>query len=159
MTITIKFTDNIEHKHNSVKDILQNKDKYHTITYIDCNHKNLFSLPELPNSLKYLRCSNNGLSVLPELPNSLTHLWCYNNNLSSLPELSNSVKLYYKDNPIHTHINKYFDNDMNRYFEHQTKVKRTFTNKIGNWYLECKYNPKYLYCRTRLMKEYEELYN
>jgi len=38
-------------------------------------------------------------------------------------------------------------------------MKRKFTNKIGNWFLDCKYNPKYSYCRKRLMKEYEELYN
>ena len=31
-------------------------------------------------------------------------------------------------------------------------------NKIENWYLDCKYNPKYLYCRERVMKEYDELY-
>jgi len=38
-------------------------------------------------------------------------------------------------------------------------MKRIFSNKIGNWFLECKYNPKYLYCRKRLMKEYDEFYN
>ena len=29
---------------------------------------------------------------------------------------------------------------------------------IGEWFLECKYNPKYKYCKDRLIKEYEELY-
>ena len=140
MTITIKFTDNIEHKHNSVKDILQNKDKYHTITYIDCNHKNLFSLPELPNSLIELYCYHNKLSSLPQIPNS-------------------STDINYFNNPIYTHIEHYFNGDIKKYFEHQTNMKRNFINKIENWFLDCKYNPKYLYCRKRLMKEYEELYN
>ena len=43
-------------------------------------------------------------------------------------------------------------------FEHENKMKKKFINKIENWFLECKYNPNYLYCRKRLMKEYGELY-
>ena len=30
--------------------------------------------------------------------------------------------------------------------------------KIEEWFLECKYNPKYLYCQKRLKNEYNELY-
>ena len=50
------------------------------------------------------------------------------------------------------------NNEREIYYKHHTNVKRLFANKIGNWYLDCKYNPKYKYCRIRLMKEYEELY-
>jgi len=35
---------------------------------------------------------------------------------------------------------------------------KVFANKIGNWYLECKYNPKYLACKKRLKLEFEEMY-
>ena len=38
------------------------------------------------------------------------------------------------------------------------KVNQTFSNKIGEWFLECKYNPKYKYCRDRVDKEYNELF-
>jgi len=31
--------------------------------------------------------------------------------------------------------------------------------KIENWFLDCKYNPKYKYCRDKLNKEFTELYN
>jgi Leucine-rich repeat (LRR) protein len=120
----------------------------------------LSSLPELPNSLINLICNNNNLSSLPELPNSLRILDLATNNLSSLPELPNSLtNLDYYDNPIYNHIKLYFNNEREIYYKHHTNVKRLFANKIGNWYLDCKYNPKYKYCRIRLMKEYEELYN
>lgn len=31
--------------------------------------------------------------------------------------------------------------------------------KISNWFLECKYNPKYKYCKDRINKMYEEEFN
>ena len=140
MTITIKFNNDIKHTYNSFEQILQDKDRYHTITYIYCCDNKLFSLPELPNSLKYLSCFNNKISKLPELPNSIVHI-------------------NYYSNPIYRYIEKYFDGNEKKYIEYQNKIKKIFSNKIGDWYLDCKYNPKYLYCRKRLMKEYEELYN
>ena len=150
-----------------------------SLTHLWCYNNNLSNLPKLPNSLNKLWCGSNRLSCLPELPNSLTHLWCYHNNLSVLPELPNSLtellysnnnisslanlsnlscSIFYWGNPIHTNIEQYFDGVLKNYFEYQNEMKSKFVNKIGNWFLECKYNPKYLYCRKRLMKEYEELY-
>jgi hypothetical protein len=124
-----------------------------------CDNNSLSNLPELTNSLEIMGCSNNNLSSLPELPNSLIYFSCNNNNLSSLPELPNSLNfLKYIHNPIHAHICKYFDGKKEKYFEYERNIKRKFSNKIGNWFLECRYNPKYMYCRKRLMKEYKELY-
>jgi len=34
------------------------------------------------------------------------------------------------------------------------KKERDAVNKISNWFLECKYNPQYKYCRDRLDNEY-----
>ena len=179
MTITIKFSDNIKHDYGSFEEILK-IDNYDDIIYIYCAYENLSSLPKLPNSIHELWCSNNNLSRLPELPNSLTKLCCSNNCLAILPELPNSIIylncsynllsslpelpnssifIYYHDNPIYIHIENYFNSDRNKYFKYYEHMKRIFSNKIGNWFLECKYNPKYLYCRKRLMKEYDELYN
>ena len=124
-----------------------------------CSSNSLSSLPTLPNPLKKLYCSNNNLSSLPELPNSITELCCHNNNLSNLPELPNSLNvMFYGSNPIFDYIFKFFSGSIKKYLEHQNKIKTKFVNKIGNWFIDCKYNPKYLYCRKRLMKEYDELY-
>jgi len=29
---------------------------------------------------------------------------------------------------------------------------------ISEWFMDCKYNPKYKFCRKRLNKEFDELY-
>ena len=131
-----------------------------SLTVLFCDNNNLFSLPNLPNTLIGLSCNNNNLSSLPKLPNSLELLRCPNNSLSSLPELPNSlVTLNYNDNPIYEYIKTYFNGETKTYTEYHNNIKRLFVNKIGNWFLDCKYNPKYLYCRNRLMNEYNELYN
>ena len=178
--ISIIFSDNIKNKYKSFEEILK-LDNYNDIIYIwCCGDNNLYNLPKLPNSLIKLYCYNNSLSSLPELPKSLKLLHCSNNNLSNLPELPNSLEyldceynslsslpqipktlklLLYRDNPIYIYIKKYFNVDTDKYFEYEKNMKRKFINKIENWYLDCKYNPKFLYCRKRLMKEYNELYN
>ena len=137
--ITIAFNNKIAHTYNSFEEILK-LDNYNDIIYINCINNKLSSLPELPNSLIELLCNNNLLSSLPELPNS-------------------KIYIRYYDNPIYTHIITYFNGKHQQYFDYQRQMKRIFANKIGNWFLDCKYNPKYLYCRKRLMKEYDELYN
>ena len=38
-------------------------------------------------------------------------------------------------------------------------LKKQAVDKISNWYLEVTYNPKYLYCRNKVKKNYDELYN
>ena len=163
--ITIKFSDHIEQQYNSFKEILK-LDNYNDIIYIWCVNNSLSILPELPNSLEIFWCVNNSLSILPELPNSLIELyccanklsslpklpnsleilWCSSNNLSSLPELPNLLDDFvYYDNPIYTFIKKNLKN-----------TKKKFVNKIENWFLDCKHNSDYSYCRTRLKKEYEK---
>ena len=182
MTITIKFNDNITHIYNSFDEITQLYN-YDEIIYLNCKHNNLSSLPQLPNSLENLYCFNNNLSSLPKLPNSLKELYCYNNNLSSLPQLPNSLEilhcfnnnlsslpklpnslkiLYCYNDPIYNYIAKYFNNDWEKYREFQHKIHnmtmKVFANKIGSWYLECKYNHEYEICKKRLKIEFNELY-
>jgi hypothetical protein len=154
-----------------------------TLEEIYCSNNNLISLPELPKSLKLLSCWENNLTSLPELPNTLQEinchsnkfvnlpelselpnlkiLACWNNNLTSLPyNLPNSLEfLNYDSNPIYDFINKWFDGDRTKYKKWEFNCKIKFANKIGEWFLECKYNPKYKYCRNRLDKEYDELFN
>ena len=96
---------------------------------------------------------------MPQLPNSLNILYCNFNNLPSLPQLPNSLKeLYCQYNPIYNCIEKYFNNDWKDYREFQHKTLKLFANKIGEWYLECKYNPEYKVCQKRLKLEYEEAF-
>ncbi len=36
---------------------------------------------------------------------------------------------------------------MDKYIEYEKKCLKKFISKIENWFLECKYNPKYKYCQ------------
>ena len=73
------------------------------------------------------------------IPNSLLELHCYNN-------------------PIYNFIQKYHNDDWKEYIKWKQKYREP-SNIIGYWFLDCKYNPKYKYCKDRLNKEYESLYN
>lgn len=78
-------------------------------------------------------------------------------------------------NPVIYSLLKY-RNDIYKYFndnfrdigamiklisENPTKLYDYYNSvcKIEKWFLECKYNPKYKYCRRRLEKEYDEIFN
>ena len=77
-----------------------------------------------------------------------------------------NVNLYhnfiYESNPIHkTIMNQKGKNKFGQktyiYLERMKKNK-PYVLKIEEWFLDCKYNPKYKYCKDRLLKEYKELY-
>jgi len=92
--------------------------------------------------------------------NQIIKLYCFDKNLSNLSELPNSlIHLQYHNNPIHDYIQTYFDYDWKKYRKFQHETLRIFANKIGNWYLECKYNPEYKACKKRLKLEFDEMYD
>ena len=69
----------------------------------------------------------------------------------------------YNDNPLVDIIKnvckgKNRNNRKIRKYLFYKKVK-PYVLKIENWFLECKYNPKYLYCQRRLENEFNEIYN
>ena len=65
---------------------------FSSLTYLNCNHNLLNSLPDLPASLKYLSCGLNPLTSIPALPTSLQTLVCYGDSLRSLPDLPVSLQ-------------------------------------------------------------------
>ncbi len=157
-----------------------------SITKLYCGLNKLKKLPTLPKNLKVLMCQMNNLGKLPILPNTLEKLCCGGNNLSSLPNIPISLKFLYiadydyshnsnsiRTLPIYMHdikihmgcmpiidyIDKYFNYKMANYIEFNRKTFKKFVDKIGSWYLECKYNPIYKQCRKKIKMEYEELYN
>ena len=134
MGIKVKFEgDGEEINYNSFEELIK-LDNYNDIIYLKCSYNKLTSLPTLPSSLEELICRSNNLTSLPILPSSLEELSCWNN-------------------PIDKYIDNYFKGDWEKYRKFQHSV-----NKIGNWFLECKYNPIYRYCQRRLTKEYNELF-
>jgi len=43
--------------------------------------------------------------------------------------------------------------DIKKYFQYKAAAKT-----ISNWFLECKFNPKYKFCQSRLDNEFKDLY-
>ena len=54
-------------------------------------------------------------------------------------------------------VDNYFYGSKIAYFEWKDSYKKIYVSKLSNWFLECKYNPKYKYCRDRVNSEYDEL--
>ena len=92
--ITIQINNKKTYTYNNFDDITSLNNFYY-ITYIDCSHNQLTTLPQLqcnsngtlPNSLQKLYCWNNQLIILQQLPNSLQELYCNSNQLTTLPQL------------------------------------------------------------------------
>lgn len=127
-----------------------------------CNNNNLKSLPDLPLKLRLLLCYGNKLTKLPIIHESLKNLNCANNNLRSMPHNidmfeTHPYELNFRNNPIYDEI---YSLSPIQIYANKRKLELADTaNKIGQWYLDCKYNPKYKKCREKLEQEYEELYN
>jgi Leucine-rich repeat (LRR) protein len=117
---------------------------------------NLSELPVMPLSLRILECSNNKLYKLPELPRKVKYLYCINNNITDLPYLPDQLHyLDFNNNPIKLFIDTYFEGSKTLYLEWKKKNETIFANKLGDWFLECKYNPKYKYCIDRVNDDYD----
>ena len=61
----------------------------------------------------------------------------------------------YNNNPIKSFIDKYFEGSKTLYLEWKKKIETIFANKLGNWFLECKYNPIYKYSKDRINDDYD----
>ena len=121
---------------------------------LNCHINELTSLPSLPNSLQILGCAHNLLTVLPTLPNSLTLLQCSYNKLAILSIIKDSLEYnYYDNNPVHKYIKDTYGGNLDIY----CKVNEKFANKLVRWYLDCRENPIYKFCRARLNREYDAL--
>ena len=69
-----------------------------------------------------------------------------------------SLHLYCYNNPIHNFIKEHHNGNWKEYMNWKIKYK-PITNKIGTWFLKCKYDPSYKYCKDRLNKEYDMFYS
>jgi Leucine-rich repeat (LRR) protein len=156
-------------------DDLTQLDNYHDIVYIHCHNNKLHELPTLPHSLLHLGCSYNKLTILPNLPNSLILLNCSQNELTFLPSLPQSlIELYcecnkfefipkfrdslrykcYVGNPVHKYIKDTCGGDLAIYH----RENEIFATKLVRWYLDCRENPIFKFCRARLDREYDDLF-
>ena len=102
-----------------------------------------------------MKCEYNNLTFIPfrnSKSSRLENLLCRNNQLMVLP-MTQKLTIYCENNPVTTYIKEFCNDDLDLYYN----INTIFANKIGTWFLECKYNPKFKYCRDRVNKEYDNL--
>ena len=150
-----------------------------TLETLQCEECNLREIPNIPPMLRYIKATTNYMKSIPKMPYfhtgykhsilvmthnienyyvglypkntveiTYTNIFGYKYKYSfSGDYLYNLFKQYSTKKPIDGHITYH-------YFEYQESAK-----KIAKWFLECKYNPAYKYCRDSLQKDYIELYD
>ena len=154
MVIKYEYVYNGETFECASFDDLIHLDNYHDIVYIDCYNNKLTVLPTLPNELIRLYCHYNNLTFLPSLPNSLITLDCYNNRLTFIPKAVDRLEFKeYHNNPVNTYILDKCGGDIDVYH----RENEIFSLKLVNWYLDCRENPKFKFCRDRINKDYDAL--
>ena len=151
-----------------------------------CPNNNFVTLPELSDGIEFINCAFNRITRFPKIPSSMDQVTCPDNKLMSLLPLKNVRKIYAERNPCFDEIrgkygfkemergplnsswgnhyqkntdNEIFESVREKYFkDEEERYKLNQSNKIKKWFLDCKYNPKYKYCRDRLEKEYDNMY-
>jgi hypothetical protein len=120
-----------------------------------CYRNQLKSIPKLATNVTELWCFNNNIKILPSfLPNSLTEIYCNNNNLQILPPCLETFKFIdYSNNPVCMYIREKCGGNLEIYY----RENQIFATKLVRWYLDCRENPVYKYCRDRLNKKFDML--
>ena len=85
---------------------------------------------------------------------------CCDNQLIELPKLCKQLWfLRYYDNPIFDFIQRNFTGSIDNYCIWKLNLQKKYAVwKIETWFLECKYNPKYLYCQKMVDGLYDQNY-
>lgn len=138
-------------------------DNFEYIVIADSYVKELPNISKLPKSLQYIEFDHCAISCKLNLLTKYIDngLWmeygykklCFRDNESYLAD--NDGKLIDIRNSYSIHE---YDGPM-EYLRLRTKMLKRKVDIISNWFLDCKYDPKYKYCRDRLEKEHEEIYS
>jgi hypothetical protein len=161
---------------------------YDKIKFINCNHNRIKKLPLISKTVEELHCSHNMINKFPliEMPSCIARIDIRSNNIKKLPNILLQYPCLNNNNcdrKLNTYCNPVYKEIFSRKYDIYKDMvikdgivnsescskdgdclihiyfKHKYIRKIETWFLDCKYNPKYLYCRKRLMKEYDELYN
>lgn len=138
-----------------------------SVTVIAIEATPISKLHNVPRNIDYLRLSNTNINELP-----LSVIWCNRYINANILKKGRSLAIYALNCPLFNktsdkyypiqcaiHI-MYIRNYIHHYIKYDLEpVVKKSVKKIEDWFLECKYNPKYKYCKKRLMNECEELYD
>ena len=130
---------------------------YNNITYIGDSFINVVNPDKYISGMIFDRplYAFRSSSPLHSMQFSSTHKPTFQNQLLILV-----VKYSLCGNPVHNQIKTQLNDNIMDYLIWERKTYKRFVVKIEEWWLECKYSPKYKYCREKtVMKDYNELYN
>ena len=108
-------------------------------------------------SCKYINLIGYGKPILPESLRSLSisHINIIDIDYRTIWKLTS---FHYGNTPFQKQIKETYDDNLDHYCSYWRTYFKDRVVKIEYWFLDCKYNPKYKYCRNRLEKEYEDIY-
>lgn len=139
------------------------------------NLKKFVELPYIPDDVEKIYIETVPISKLQNIPNKLTYFQFHQTNIAELPlsivwcdqVLNDKITIISSDSPLFGRAIAEYNPSTNtdtrwgyikHYIEKELKpIVKEKVRIIENWFLDCKYNPKYKYCKKRLMDEYEEL--
>lgn len=128
------------------------------------NNSDLCKLPnKLPINLKKFDLNNTKIKSLPLIPSKLIYINCCCTELNNVPDTCNlnsrlNIELNnYNYTPIYYTICRKYDRNIYKYLFQLLIKQKKKVNFIGDWFLKCKYDPNYKYCRKRLLNEYNEI--
>lgn len=125
-----------------------------------CQFNEIKKLPKLPDGLYTLVCDCNKITEFPIVPYGIQTIHCSYNKIKVLPYIPELVYIYntanirINNNPMSDIVESRYKNDLHLYMKEKKAV-----DEISNWFISCKYNPRYKYCRKRIENEYHELYD
>ncbi len=150
---------------------------------LNCSHNKLTELPKLYDNIKSLACFNNQIIKLqPDLPvKNLKWLNINNNQIEDLPYTVRHIIIYanknfrkqnYSFDGSYVNYNSeiFENNPFDKKIKCEINKSKTFedlynyldkvaANAIGEWFLRCKYDPKYKYCKDRLKNEHNDMFS
>lgn len=158
---------------------------FSNIETLICSNNNLKKLPKMPDTLKTLICYHNRkLHNIPPLPDGVQIFDMSNCMLNHVPNIPKKILLMYTSHDIvsideinlHSKLCNNIYGEIYKFspYEKLLKlsdkkddieqlediIKQWYAVKIiSDWFLECKYNPKYKYCKDRLQNEFDDLYD
>lgn len=137
--------------------------KYHDneFSIISFNDNSLTEIPKLPkiNNFAVIDFSGNEeIKEFPKIPVSYNcNISIDDTNIERLPLHDPKLVIFnYERTPLKNFLEEEYK-PMNMYMKDE-KEKYDAVKKIEIWFLKCKYNPEYKYCKNRLNKEYEKMF-
>lgn len=139
------------------------------------NLEEFAELSYIPDDVEKIYIESAPISKLQNIPRKLTYLAFHHININELPlsivwcdeVLNDKITIISSDSPLFKRAMAKYNPSTNigkrwgyikHYVERELKpIVKEKVKIIENWFLECKYNPKYKYCKKRLMDEYMKL--